>query len=143
MDLHEGMILERYKGAIEQQHHCARLARDAFATYAKFAAGIGAIAVTLISARESLGLDKTLMPDVLAILASLLVFLALVATAQIVVALIRWRRFRQVESEIDPEAPRLHVAWWAAEAAYFVLVAASAIVGWRVLDTLAQTVARG
>lgn len=140
MDLRDNLILERYKIAIDRQRYFTGIARDAFATYAKFVAGIAAVALTLVSARESLGLDRAVMPDMLAVLACLLLFLGLVATIQIAVAVVWWRRFRQLEAAIDPEAQKRHPLWWFAEATYLLVIAASLVFGWRAFETLARTV---
>jgi uncharacterized membrane protein YidH (DUF202 family) len=139
MELRDGLILERYRLAIDRQRYFTGVARDAFATYAKFAAGLGAVAVTLVSARESLGLDKAVIPDAIAVLACVLVFLAVAAIIQIVVAMVRWRRFRQHQAEIDSDAPPVHSLWWFAEAAYLLVITASLALGWRILETLART----
>ena len=136
MELRDNLILERYRLALDRQRYFAGIARDAFATYAKFAAAIGAIAVVL----ESLGLDKAVMPDAIAVLACLLVFIAVVAMIQVVISVIRWRRFHQIQAEIDPDAPRLHSLWWFAEAVYLLVIAASLILGWRTLEALARAV---
>lgn len=138
MEFRDSLILERYRLAIDRQRYFTGVARDAFATYAKFAAGLGVVAVTLVSARESLGLDKDVIPDAIAVLACVLVFLAVVAIIQIVVAMVRWRRFRQAQAEIDSDAPAIHPLWWFAEAAYLLVVAASLALGWRALETLAR-----
>ena len=95
--------------------------------------------MTLVSARESLGLDKTVIPDAIAVLACVLLFLAVAAIIQIVIAMVRWRRFREFQAEIDSEAPPVHPLWWFAEAAYLLVVTVSLILGWRVLETLART----
>jgi uncharacterized membrane protein YidH (DUF202 family) len=138
MELRDNLILERYRLAIDRQRYFSGIARDAFATYAKFAAGIGAIAVTLVSARESLGLDKAVMPDAIAVLACLLVFIAAVAIIQVVAAVVRWHRFRRLQAEIDPDTPTLHPLWWFPEAAYVLVILASLILGWRTLEALAR-----
>jgi len=139
MEIRDSLILERYRLAIERQRYFSGAARDAFATYAKFAAGIGAVAVVLVSARESLGLDKAVMPDAIAVLACVLAFLAVAAIIQIVIAMVRWRRFRRLEAEIDADAPPIHALWWLAETGYLLVIAASLVLGWRVLETLARS----
>lgn len=138
MDLRESLTLERYRLAVERQQYFTGLARDAFATYAKLAVGIGAVAIGLVSARESLGLDKAVLPDAMAVLACLLVFVAIVAIVQIVIGMIRWRRSRRLQIEIDPDTPSPHAFWWLAEAVYLLIIVGSVILGWRTLEAFSR-----
>ena len=125
MELHECFTLERYRLATERQTYYTALARDAFAGYAKFVAMITLGGVALISARDSLGLDRAMMPDLIRVLAYVVTFLGIVAVVQIAFALIRWRWFRQVESQIDPGTPRVPPVWWLSDALYIIIVAGS------------------
>ncbi|MGH7523515.1 MAG: hypothetical protein ACREK8_04345 [Gemmatimonadales bacterium] len=138
MDLRESLTLERYRLAVERQQYFTGLARDAFANYAKFAVAIGAIAIGLVSARESLGLDKAVIPDAMAVLASLLVFIAIVAITQVLIGMIRWRQFRRLQIEIDPDPPSPHALWWLAEAVYLLIIVGSVILGWRTLEAFSR-----
>ncbi len=138
MELPDVLILERYRLAIDRQKYYTSVARDAFATYAKFVAGIAAVIAGLLAARESLGLDATIMPDLIAMFGYVLAFLAAAAIVQIVVALVRWRRARAIEAELNPETPALGVFWWASEGMYIAIVVASVIGGWRVLGGLVR-----
>lgn len=142
MELQDSLTLERYKVAIERQRYFTAVSRDAFATFAKFTAAIAAASLTIVSARESLGLDRELVPDMLAVLAYLLTFLGAVTVVQVGVAMVRGRRARRVEAELNPETPRQHMLWWMAEALYLAVVVAAVVIGWRALEQLARGVAR-
>ena len=133
MELHECFTLERYRLATERQQYYTALARDAFAGYAKFVAVIILGGVALISARDSLGLDRAVMPDLIRVLAYVVTFLGIVAVVQIGFALVRWRWFRQVESRIDPGTPRVPPVWWLSDALYIVIVAGSVWCIWEAM----------
>jgi hypothetical protein len=138
VELQDSLTLERYKLAIDRQRYYTGMARDAFATYAKFVAGIAAVVVTLLSARESLGLDQALIPALVVLLAYLLAFLGIVAAIQIAIAGVRWRRFHQLAAGIDPETSKLPPAWWLFDVGYLLAIAASVALGWRLLERLAS-----
>jgi hypothetical protein len=138
VELHDSLILERYRLAIDRQRYFTSVARDAFITYAKFVTGIAAVVVTLLSARESLGLDPALIPALLALLAYLLAFLGIVAGIQIAIALVQWRRFHRLAARIDPETYPLPFAWWMLDTAYLLVIATSVATGWRLLENVAS-----
>ncbi|MGH7582606.1 MAG: hypothetical protein ACREL5_05220 [Gemmatimonadales bacterium] len=140
MDLHDAFIVERYRHLLALRAHHAGTARRALTVYAVVAAVVTGGAVTLVSARESLGLDTAVMPAMLAILAWLLVFVAAVAVLQILVARVRWHRTGRIAAAIDPDAPAASRVWWLPDLVFVLLIAGSAAVGWILLARAAAVV---
>ncbi|HEY3935630.1 MAG TPA: hypothetical protein VGL65_13545 [Gemmatimonadales bacterium] len=142
MELHDGFVLERYKVLVERERACAAMARDAFATYGKFVVVVALGAVAMVSARESLGLDKEMMPQLLQLLGGLVGFLALVAVAQIITAMVRRHMLHQARRGIDPDTERMRPIWWVADAIFLLIIVVSLLYAWRAAAQLADQVAR-
>ena len=142
MELQDGFVLERYRLLVERERYCAVMARDAFATYGKFVVVVALGAVAMVSARESLGLDKALMPQLLQLLGALIAFLAFIAVVQIVIAMVRQYTLHEAQRGLDPDATRMRRTWWLADAIYLAIIVVSLLYAWHAAGTLAVQVAR-
>jgi hypothetical protein len=141
VELHDGFVLERYKLLVERERYCTVMARDAFATYGKFVVVVALGAVAMVSARESLGLDKTLMPQLLKFLGALVAFLAFIAVAQIVIAMVRQYTLHEAQRGIDADVRRMRRTWWVVDAVYLAIIVASLLYAWHAAGALAIQVA--
>ena len=130
MELADALKLEYYKYVIDRQKYFTELARDAFASYAKFFSALGAGAVALVSAKEKLLLKPEMLNYLVSILLYLMTFLALVSSAQIVFCLSRWRHFRRQESTLNPASPAVHRLWWVFESLYILAIGVTVVVAW-------------
>jgi hypothetical protein len=61
MELAEALELERYKFVVDRQRYLTELARDAFASYARFFSALAGGGIALVSARSKLELSPELL----------------------------------------------------------------------------------
>jgi hypothetical protein len=130
MDLTDSLKLERYRFVIDRQRYFTDLARDAFALYSKLFSAIVAAGVALVSSGNKLELRPEVLSYLVHALVYLAAFLAIVASAQIVFCLGRWRGFRRAERSINPESPRIGRWWWVFEGLYIVAIWAGVLGTW-------------
>jgi hypothetical protein len=122
MDLAESLKLERYKFVTDRQKYFTELARDAFASYARFFAALVAAGLALVSSRETLGIRTEILLYLVHSVLYLGGFLAIVASIQIVFCLWRWYGYRKAELKINPDSPSIDRVWWVFETLYILAI---------------------
>ena len=122
MDLPESLKLERYKFVTDRQRYFTDLARDAFASYAKFFTALVGAVFVLVSSREPLGLRMETMLYLVRSVLYLAGFLAVVASIQIAFCLWRWHGYRRAERKINPDSPPIDRWWWLFETLYIAAI---------------------
>jgi hypothetical protein len=130
VDLRESLTLERYKFVIDRQRYFTELARDAFASYAKLFSALAAAGAALVSAKNTLQLRPATLLYLIDGILYLATFLGLVASAQIVFCLARWREFRSAERTINPDSPPIGWWWWLFEVLYIIAILVTVIGAW-------------
>ncbi len=136
IDLQDALKVERYKLVVDRQRYFTELARDSFASYIRFLAGLTAGAITLVSTRNKLELKPELVVQLVNAIVYLVTFLGAVACVQIVFCLKRWRGFRGAESKINPDTPSPDWWWWMFETAYVMAIVFSLYLAWYVKSAL-------
>jgi hypothetical protein len=140
--LEDSLKLERYKYVLDRQKYFTDLARDAFASYARFFTGLVAGGFVLVSTRNRL----ELRPDVLAYLVHgivyVLAFLGFVASAQIAFCLARWRGFREAEMKINVSTPPLRWWWWVFETLYILAIWFTIVAAWYAASAMPNMLAK-
>ena len=136
MELADSLKVERYKYIVDRQKYFTELARDAFASYARFFTALSTGGIVLVSSRTRLELRPEVVTYLIHGVAWLITFLGFVAIAQIAFCLARWYGFRRAERTVDPESPRIRWWWRVFEALYIVAIVVTAIVAWHVVDEI-------
>ena len=130
MSIKEDLRLERYKFVINRQGYFTDLAKQTFNSYTRIFFAFVAGAVTLISLRNRLHLDDSVVIALLDAIALLLSLTAAISIFQISFCLKRWYGFRAAECSINPEVP-IPEGWaWLFEGMYCVAIIASVLVAW-------------
>lgn len=130
MSFKDNLKLERYRLVTERQAYFTNLAKETFNSYARTFAAFVAGAVTLISLRNQLQLQPTVIIALLDAIAVLLSLAAVISIFQIFFCLKRWYGFRNAECEINPAAPKPESWAWLFEGMYCVAIIASVFVSW-------------
>lgn len=130
MSFDDDIQLARFKLVTDRQRYFTDLAVSTWDRYLKLYTGIIAGAITLISARSTLGITTRVLLPVLAYVKWLLLFLGLVTIVQITVCLVRWYGFRKAEKEINRDSPEIKRWWWVFEALFVFGVVVSLIIVW-------------
>lgn len=136
MDLQESLKLERYKLVTDRQKYFTELARQTFASYITFLTALSAGTIALVSTRNRLELRPPVVLFLVTAVLTLLTFLAVVASVQIVFCLFRWHGFRKAESKINPDSPVPDFWWWVFETGYVVAIILSVLIAWQVSSQL-------
>jgi len=143
VELQDYLKVERYKLVTDRQKYFTELARDSFASYIRFLAGLTAGVVTLISTKGLLDLRAQVVLQLVSVIVYLVTFLGCVTIGQILFCLTRWYGFRRAESKINPDTPPPGYTWWLYETLYACAVAFSLIVVWLVKSALPELIAKG
>lgn len=136
MDLEETLKVERYRFVTDRQKYFTELARDAFASYARFLTGLVVGGIALVSSRNKLELRLEVVLYLVHGIVYLVTFLGFVASAQIIFCLFKWWGFRRAEGEINPDCPKMSWWSWLFEALYIVAISVTVLAAWHVASQL-------
>ena len=136
MDQPDSLKLERYKFVTDRQKYFTDLARDAFASYARFFTGLVAGGILLVSTRNRLELQPDVVLYLVHGIVYLVSFLGFVASAQIIFCLARWRGFRGAERKINSDSPPIRWWWWVFEVLYVLAIVFPVVAAWHTAGAL-------
>jgi len=130
MTLKQDIALERYKLVTSRQAYFTDLAKETFSYYVKIFVSLSSGAIALVSLKEKIAVNVSLLPKLLCAIGALLSIVGTISICQILFCLLRWYGFRNAECRINPDCPKAEWWAWLFEGMYVVAIISSVMVLW-------------